>query len=105
MEMYNKKIGELELRTVDSLLMRSGDITTAEIVRWVKRNDDKPFCYTVVYWLKDSEGYYAHFVGDRFLECNYSNLLELLTRGQILLNSEQKAQECDASKVQETNKS
>lgn len=88
MDFYKETIKDLQLRTVDSMLMSSGDLVTAEIVRWVRRKDEKDFCYTVVYWICGREGYDAKFVGDRFFEVNYSDLMELITKGQSLLNRE-----------------
>lgn len=37
----------------------------AEIVRWVTDNLGKSYCFTVLFYERDSEGYQIRFVGDR----------------------------------------
>ena len=62
-EKMNLKIRNLEFRTCgEHLLSDNGDHTTAEIVRWF---EGEKTCYTVAYWVENSEGFDLKFVNDR----------------------------------------
>jgi hypothetical protein len=63
-----------------------------EIVAWQPSPDSdrgEEFCYTLLWWKTDSEGYYIEFVGPRPL--NYDNqdrLLKMMKYGQAVLDAE-----------------
>lgn len=64
--------------------MRRGDLQfrdfhsrTPEIVRWSKDSKGTEFCYTLMFFEKDSEGFNINFIGGRPLE--YENPMELWT--------------------------
>ena len=56
----NIKYKDFEFRTVDRFLTSKGQLNTVELVKW---NGDS--CYTLLYWVKDDEGYYITFIGSR----------------------------------------
>lgn len=56
----NIKYKDFEFRTVNKFLTLKGQLSTVELVKW---NGDN--CYTLLYWVKDDDGYYIKFVGDR----------------------------------------
>lgn len=95
MKTMNMRIDCLELRTCDESLMitSKNKHTTMEIVCWEKYNTDsfslntKEYCYTIGYWIKESEGYSFKFVGNRPLKCgNWDDILVLLNNGQTYLD-------------------
>ena len=59
----NKRVYDLEFRWTLSY----GENATKypEIVRWYERKEGDPFCCTLLYWVRDSEGWRITFVGDR----------------------------------------
>lgn len=61
----------------------------AEIVAW--RNDGKggEYCYTLLFWRKDKEGYFIEFVGGRPLNKNIDKdvLFKLMRYGQAVLDA------------------
>lgn len=59
------KIGDLELRSCNSNLLSSTPHSTANIVRVERDREDKPYCYSLAYWTKGSEGFTLQFVADR----------------------------------------
>lgn len=58
-----KKVQNLEFRWTRSLGKDSQSYP--EIVRWYDRAEGDAFCCTLLYWVKDSEGWDIKFVGDR----------------------------------------
>ncbi len=58
-----KKVQNLEFRWTQSLANKPERYP--EIVRWYDRAEGDSFCCTVLYWIKDSEGWSVKFVGDR----------------------------------------
>ena len=58
------RLGDLELHTYDNALMKSGEPTTAEVLRWAEGSKGK-YNYTLAYWERDSEGFFMKFIGGR----------------------------------------
>lgn len=82
----NKRIHNLEFR-----MMGTDDKPrNAEIVRWQTDSTGQEFCFTLLWWFKNREGYYVEFVGDRPFqsEINQQLLWELMRFGQNLLNAQ-----------------
>ena len=61
----------------DDLEFRDLPNRPAEIVCWTKDSKGTEFCYTLMFFEKDSEGFYARFIGDRPFE--YMNPVGLWT--------------------------
>jgi hypothetical protein len=78
---FSLKIGDLEVR--------SNAKDSAEIVQWTTVDKDDPFCWTIAYWNKSSDGYYLQFVGGRPFEANVDPaiFMQLAQRGQKLLET------------------
>ena len=74
---------------------RNGDDRLAEIVAWEDRENEKPYCYTVVFFYKDKEGYYLKSVGDRILVEDYDTLHKLIKYAFTVLNAEFELMEID----------
>jgi hypothetical protein len=78
---------------VDNLEFRNmGGTRSPEIVAWKSYEDSsrgEEFCYTLLWWKKDREGYYIEFVSDRPLnEDNQETLMKLMKYGQAVLTAE-----------------
>ena len=67
MKKFNKRIDDMELKSCDSHLLGLEDHETAEIVMWEFERTviETPYCYTIAYWVRNREGYYLKFVGNR----------------------------------------
>lgn len=50
---------------IDEYEFRRLENRDAEIVTWVEREGEKPYCYTVAFFKKRTEGYDLESVGDR----------------------------------------
>jgi hypothetical protein len=63
-----------------------------EIIAWLPQLDSsrgEEFCYTLLWWRKNREGYYIEFVGDRPLKIDeQSLLLKMMKYGQAVLDAE-----------------
>ena len=63
-----------------------------EIVAWQSHEDSsrgEEFCYTLLWWKKDKEGYYIEYVGDRPLKFHDSGrLMKMMKYGQAVLDAE-----------------
>lgn len=84
-------IDNLSLRSCDKNLSLDFDkngYDTAEIVQWFVENDEKKFCFTIAYWLIDSEGVELKFVGNRPLHHSIDKNVfwELIKLGYDLLD-------------------
>lgn len=68
-----------------------------ELVAWKPYPDSdrgEAFCYTLLWWKKDSEGYYIEFVGTRPLEYDdQETLFKMMKYGQTVLDAEFKLME------------
>jgi hypothetical protein len=65
--------------------------TYPEIVKWVTYSYDDEFCFTLLWFKRDSDGWYIEFVGDRPLkEENREELWKLMEYGQAVLDAELK---------------
>ena len=79
---FSAKIDDIEVRTCDIYLCKSGKHVTAEIIKW-----ENGSCYTLAYWKKDGEGYYLKFVGRRpFDNCDKDTFWILADFGQYYLD-------------------
>ena len=75
---------------VNDLEFRRNGLSNAEIVRWQVQGE-KEFCYTLLWFKKDDEGYYIQFVGARPLEIeDRETLWKLMDYGQAVLTAEYK---------------
>lgn len=75
----NMRINDIEFRMLDN--------RNPEIVRWAESNT-KPFCYTLLSYGKDKEGYFVEFVGDRPFQYEDTECLwKLMEYGQSVLNA------------------
>ena len=82
---FNIRIDSLEVRSCNENLLSGGDHTTAEVVKW--DGEERPSCYTIAYWSKESEGYDLHFVGNRPFGADWRLFMELAQQGQKLLDT------------------
>jgi hypothetical protein len=79
------RIGDLEIRTREP----SSDIDL-EILQWQPRpgTNNQPsseeYCFSVAWWIRDSEEYSLHFIGDRPLRVDRDVFWTLVTLGQQL---------------------
>jgi len=82
----NYRTGNLEFRR-----LREG--RPAEIIRWAKNGDGTEYCYTLLWYKRDNEGFYAEFVGRRPFDDDSEGLWELMEYGQDTLDAEFKLEE------------
>ena len=79
---FSAKIDDIEVRSCDIHLCKSGEHVTAEIIKWEKES-----CYVLAYWVEDSEGFYLKFVGRRpFNDCNKDTFWTIADFGQTYLD-------------------
>jgi hypothetical protein len=65
--------------------------TYPEIVKWVTYSDDDKFCFTLLWFKENEDGWYVEFVGDRPLkEENREELWKMMEYGQAVLDAELK---------------
>ena len=66
----------------------------AEIVQWMKNTSGQEYCYTLMFFEKDKEGFYARFIGGRPLQFeNPTVLWGLMCYAQKVLDAAFKLQE------------
>ena len=65
----------------------------AEIVCWARNGDGTEYCYTLLWYRKDKEGYYVEFVGRRPFDNDSSVLWEMMEYGQDVLDAKFKLEE------------
>jgi hypothetical protein len=82
----NLRKGNLEFR-------RNKEDRQSEIVRWAQNGDGTEYCYTLLWYQQDEEGYYIEFVGRRPFDDNSDNLWEIMEYGQEVLDAEFKLEE------------
>lgn len=75
---------------VDNLEFRRNQTgREAEIVFWNTNGDGREYCYTLLWYKRDREGYYIEFVGRRPLDRKFDNALwALMEYGQDVLDAE-----------------
>lgn len=72
--------GDLEFRQLEN--------RDAEIVHWKEDSLGNNFCYTLMFFEKNNEGFHANFVLDRPLQYeNFSALWSLMRYAQKILNA------------------
>lgn len=82
----NKRIGDIEFRWM-------GD-RKPEIVQWNTDGNGKDYCFTLLWFSKDKEGYYVEFVGDRPLNYHDTETLwKLMRYGNSVCNATFKLEE------------
>ena len=79
---YQYRINDIEARSCNKFLMSDED-TTIEIVKW-----QGDICYTLAYWVMDSEGYDLKFVGDRPFAVDNETFWTIATTAQGFLDKE-----------------
>jgi hypothetical protein len=82
----NLRKGNLEFR-------RNKEDRQSEIVRWGQNSDGTEYCWTLLWYRQDKEGYYIEFVGRRPFDDDSDNLWELMEYGQEVLDAEFKLEE------------
>jgi hypothetical protein len=78
---FNIKFKYFELRSAPKRLARFSEDDknhTIELVKWSKGEYGEDFCFTLAYWVMDSEGYNLKFVGNRMFEYVSIEHLEVL---------------------------
>lgn len=83
----------MNLRRDNLEFRRNQDGRPAEIVRWALNGDGTEYCYTLLWWAQDSEGYYVQFVGRRPFNDNSESLWEMMEYGQDVLDAETKLED------------
>ena len=77
----NLRKGNLEFR-------RNREGRPAEIIRWAKNGDGTEYCFTLLWYKKDKEGYFVEFVGRRPFDDDSESLWEMMEYGQDVLDAE-----------------
>lgn len=82
-------VDEYELHSCDQHLISEGEHVTLSIVVWDKGENEKPYCYSIAYWVRDKEGYYLQFVGGRPFneDMDVTKFWPLLEIGQKILDA------------------
>ena len=65
---FHWKYKNYELRACPRHLVRFGDDepnVTIDFVFWERDKYEKDYCFSLAHWIRDPEGYYLRFVGDR----------------------------------------
>lgn len=76
----NKRINDIEFRW--------GNGGNPEIVQWDTDRNGKDYCFTLLCFSKDKEGYYVKFVGDRTLNYHDTEILwKLMRYGNSVYNA------------------
>lgn len=69
---FNWNYKDYSIKAVPKCLARfeDSDINeTIELVKWYyNKEDDRHYCFTLAYWIKDDDGYFLNFVGGRPFE-------------------------------------
>jgi hypothetical protein len=85
------------MRYEDLEFRKNSGARNSEIVAWSPYPDSdrgEEFCFTLLWWKKDKEGYYIEYVGSRPLEYSHPDrLLHMLRYGQSVLDAEYKFME------------
>ena len=82
----NLRKGNLEFR-------RNKEDRQSEILRWGQNSDGIEYCWSLLWYRQDKEGYYIEFVGRRPFDDDSDNLWELMEYGQEVLDAEFKLEE------------
>ena len=80
------RIGNLELRKTENVVTKKEYI---EIVRWEEDDNYGIYCYTIIIFEENNEGYYLKSVGNRMLleaDEEWDDLGILITAGFDFLN-------------------
>ena len=86
---FSFKYKNFEARACDVSLRTTETNNTIELVSW-QNDGEKDYCFTLAYFVRDKEGYYLKFVGDRPFEyihdIDVPMLWKLLSYAQEILN-------------------
>lgn len=68
---FNWKYKDYELRACPARLVRFDNESneTINLIMWKTNPNGKKTCFSLAYWIKNSEGYDLKFVGNRPFEC------------------------------------
>ena len=58
-----------------------------EIIRWVEQSGKDPFCFTVIWWKRNSEGWNIEFIGARPFEQETDDIWNLMKYGQSVMDA------------------
>ena len=76
----NQRLNDLEFRMLDN--------RNPEIVQWKTDSGGKDYCFTILWYKKDSEGYHVEFVGDRpFQYHDTESLWKLMVYGNKIMEA------------------
>lgn len=75
-----------------NLEFRQTDGRDPEIVVWVNHKEE-PYCFTILWWKRDKEGWYIEFVGSRPLDEDMANVWNLMRYGQAVLDAQFRLEE------------
>jgi hypothetical protein len=77
-----------------NLEFRHSEGRQAEIVQWSSDSTGKEFCFTVLCYERDSEGYHIYFVGDRPLQYEDEEIMfAMMKYGQAVMDAKWKVEE------------
>tara|TARA_R110000787_G_scaffold252616_1_gene358090 strand:- start:321 stop:596 length:276 start_codon:yes stop_codon:yes gene_type:complete len=83
---FNFRINDVELRSTGKHLLNNDSHSTAEIVKWSKKQDGEDYCWVVAYWIKDREGFDLQFVGSRPFDIKAKTFMKVAKQGQQMLD-------------------
>jgi len=94
MRYVSHRIGDLELRRTENIRTKEHYL---EIVEWMKDNKNEDYCYTILLFREEKEGFFVESVLDRILvnEQKWNDLGILIKFGFEFLNNEHKGEEED----------
>lgn len=79
---------------IKNIEFRHLDQRPAEIVQWATDSSGKEFCFTLLFYKRNSEGYYIEFVGARPLEYADEELMWVLMKyGQSVMDAKWRVEE------------
>jgi len=64
-----------------------------EIIRWKVTADGMPYCYTVLWFRRDSEGYNIEFVGTRPFDIDQDLIWKMMRYGNDVLEARVRLEE------------
>tara|TARA_R110000868_G_scaffold191533_2_gene435709 strand:+ start:527 stop:781 length:255 start_codon:yes stop_codon:yes gene_type:complete len=77
-----------------NLEFRHSEGRSAEIVQWNTTNKGEQFCFTLLFYEHESEGYEIRFVGDRPLQYDdEETMFAMMKYGQTVMDAKWKVEE------------
>lgn len=78
---------------IKNLEFRHFEHRPAEIVQWAIDGGGKDFCFTVLFYERESEGYEIRFVGDRPLQYDDEEIMfAMMKYGQTVMDAKWKVE-------------